>query len=35
LFHFFGLRIGVYYAQISTKSEASHKSRADLEGNSF
>ena len=35
LFHFCGLRFGVYYAQISTKSEASRKSRADLEGNSF
>jgi len=31
LFHFFGLRIAVYYAQISTKSQASRKSRADLE----
>jgi len=30
-----GLRIGVYYAQITTKSEASRKSRADLEETVF
>jgi len=35
LFHFCGLRFGVYYAQITTKSEASRKSRADLEETVF